>query len=161
MRVVRLRLGSGIFCSLDHVAIIVFVQNSGILLKKNFALSKWPHFKSTSFIAGVSAAAVVKGILIHVAFFYRKKARKILPLRFLHKSFINNVKRKMQFRKNSQILRKINIFLICVLASGKNTAVFGKILVTSYSQKPFDNTFLLFFFAIKYAVSHDMRAIEM
>ena len=73
----------------------------------------------------------------------------------MHKTFINNIEKKMQFRKNeshAQILRKITYFLICVLACGKNMAVFGKILVTSYPQKPFDNAFPLFFFAIMYAV---------
>ena len=88
-------------------------------------------------------------------FFQRKKARKILPLTFLHKSFINNVKKKMQFRKeliSCSNFEKNNIFLMCVLVLGENMAVFGKILVTSHPQKPFDNTFPLFFFAIMYTV---------
>jgi len=34
---------------------------------------------------------------LHIAFFQRKKARKILPLSFLHKTFINSFEEKMQF----------------------------------------------------------------
>ena len=46
------------------------------------------------------------------------------------------------------------ILSICAIACGKNMAVFCKILVISYPQKPFDDTFPFYFFALVYTVLH-------